>query len=310
VGDAEQGHKLLLRSPRTETDPWLVAAEIAVANMAGRPAEFVKVGRELLDRLPSLHTTELAASLATIELDAGQDRRARRLFEASLIEPNDNSLAQAEWASNQLQLPELETKLELVPSSYEAKALDYQSAGRPQEAVSQAALWLADEAFSSRAAAFGSYEASKAADFIRGADFARKGLIANPDDATLLNNLAFCLAKLGRVAEAESAISRIGAVDFDADPATIMATKGLIAFRSGDITEGTELYVEAIRSAKAQRRKMIAFIMFAAELMRVDPRTEGPEAVREVNEQVEKSPDTEARAWLKHLPRPSSLSAG
>jgi tetratricopeptide (TPR) repeat protein len=75
---------------------------------------------------------------------------------------------------------------------------------------------------------------------------------ANPDDPGILNNLAYCLLELGKIPEAESALARAKS-DPDKpglEPA-LKATKGLLAFRKGDLAEGRRLYLEAIEKAKA-----------------------------------------------------------
>ena len=49
------------------------------------------------ERFSPFSLTELRAGVGSVELLAGDRRRSRRLFEASLEDPNDNSLAQVEW---------------------------------------------------------------------------------------------------------------------------------------------------------------------------------------------------------------------
>jgi hypothetical protein len=86
-------------------DPWLLAAEVAVASVAGRRPMFVRQGRKVLEsgRLPALQTAKLASAIATLEMTAGDTRSARRLFRESLVDPTDNSLAQAGWGQAQCQ---------------------------------------------------------------------------------------------------------------------------------------------------------------------------------------------------------------
>ena len=44
----------------------------------------------------------LAGALATTEMQAGAAKRAHKLFRSALIDPKENSVAQAEWASSRL----------------------------------------------------------------------------------------------------------------------------------------------------------------------------------------------------------------
>ena len=43
--------------------------------------------------------SELASSIGTVELLYGSNKKSRELFKKSLISPNDNTLAQVEWAA-------------------------------------------------------------------------------------------------------------------------------------------------------------------------------------------------------------------
>jgi len=63
----------------------------------------------------------LASAVATIELISGSNKSAKSLFNLSLQAPNDNSLAQIEWASSRLKLDINEQALK-TPLSYEANA--------------------------------------------------------------------------------------------------------------------------------------------------------------------------------------------
>lgn len=98
--EAEAAHKLLAYHPRTAGDRWLMAAEIASAQIANRPPKFASKARDLLrpHRLSASHLSELAASVATLELESGANKSARRLLRLALEDPTENALAQVEWA--------------------------------------------------------------------------------------------------------------------------------------------------------------------------------------------------------------------
>ena len=46
----------------------------------------------------NLDVSELISELATLDLQSGRDKRSRQLFVRALVDPTENSLAQAEWA--------------------------------------------------------------------------------------------------------------------------------------------------------------------------------------------------------------------
>ena len=170
AGEHDRAHWLLMESPRTPHDPWLVATEIAVSDLAGQRPRLVKAGKRLL--LPGswspANLTELESSLGTLELGSGHTRRARDLFLQSLDSPNDNALAQAEAVGDAV--PRVRDRLrdvaEDVPRSYEAKSLAAAHRGDHAVAVQEAGSWLADQPFSTEPATFGSYQAAEIRDYV------------------------------------------------------------------------------------------------------------------------------------------------
>ena len=83
--------------------------------------------------------------------------------------------------------------------------------------------------------------------------FAEQGLIANPSDFTLCNNLAFALINLGNIQRGIEALSRASRLQIsDQDRVVFQATRGLLAFRTGDVAVGRQLYLDA----RSKARKM------------------------------------------------------
>ena len=73
--------------------------------------------------------------------------------------------------------------------------------------VTNCELWFRDEPFSARPAELGGFVACEfQQNFESGRRFAEAALIANPLNATLHNNLAFCAAGLGDFETAEAAL--------------------------------------------------------------------------------------------------------
>jgi hypothetical protein len=246
----------------------------------------------------------LASSLATLELANASDRRARKLFVSSLQAPNDNALAQAEWASDRVKIAGLDERLSNAPESYEAHALDAAAGGSLQQAVNSTLLWLADQPYSVEAAIFGSYQASKATQFHTAAHFAERGLIANPHHPVLLNNLAFAYAKQSRITEAQHAIDDLDrhhrAEDLSKRQRLFTtATRGLIALRQGDLENGTLLYLEVIDHAEDATTVAIALIMLVFEQARL-AETADTQLLRRAADSSRRA-GGEASGWLAHL---------
>jgi tetratricopeptide (TPR) repeat protein len=162
-----------------------------------------------------------------------------------------------------------------IPYSHEARALYSHSAADWLTAVDESELWLSDEPFASRPAVFGSFIAAEhLEDFERSERICREGLIASPNDATLVNNLAFALANQGRLIEAQTQLDAISTTA--AQPVIEIcrdATQGFIAFRSGDYSRGREYYQRAIEKAAASNMaslKVRASIHFAREELSIN----------------------------------------
>ena len=290
-GDLERAHDLIARARAAPGDPWLLAAEMAVASAAHRKPRFTKRARQTLagGSHPPAHLSEMASALATLELAAGKTRAAKRLFGVALRAPNDNTLAQAEWAaSGELRGWDVDLNRFVVPCNFEALASRDFYAGQWDASLGQALGWLHDQGFSTRPAAHASYLASSIfEDYPKAQEILECGLRANPTEPTLLNNLAYALAMSGRPLEAldvlrrvdRSAPSGIGAVP-------LIATWGLIQYKLGNPKEGRALYAQAIEKAKGNRRYRAAA---AINLAREEILLRSPVADQALKEAVQES---------------------
>lgn len=269
VGDFERAHDVLRSAPNLKQDPWLLASEIACAGVAARTSRLIKTGRALLvsGRWPDFETAELASSLGTLDLAAGDRRTARRLFSASLRDPNDNALAQAEWVARRTSIIDVDPELAVARKAYEAQAWKQYRSRDWRDAIAFCRLWLMDEPFSSRPAQMASYLALVTLpDFSAAERLALQGLVANPKDATLLNNLTVALANQGKLGEAHDTFERIGKSAHGEIPGTLFATEGLLAFRRGDLQKGRVLYQRSIEAfAKDPGRRALAALHLARE---------------------------------------------
>lgn len=253
----DAAHELLTRDPAVLADPWLAAAELATANLAGRTSQHTRRARLLVEDINGhapRHLAELASQVATAELRAGRHRHAKRLMATALREPTDNALAQAEWASaNGLNLDRADLDR---PRTYEAQALRHSHEGNWAAASNAGMEWLADQPFAHEAAQFTSYAASVGAeDWELAERAAEAGLVANPDDYLLRNNLIFALASQGRAEEAYAQLRLIPVASLDArERAVVMATQGLVLFRHSAPEQGRRSYEDAITALTQGRR--------------------------------------------------------
>lgn len=270
-------HNYLRKSPMTLIDPWLASAEISIATMRDRTSKFIKNGISLINskNISPFNFTELASSLGTIELLYGGTKKSRDFFQKALISPNDNSLAQIEWASTHDQQLDIDPSKFSVKMNYEALALDNYHNKDFKSAIDNAAKWFIDMPFSKRPIMFGSNLASTILkDQEKSLSFLKAGLLSHPNDPQLINNIAYALALDDKPQEAFEQLGKIRNED-EYDEITqicLTATKGLSYFRSGFSDVGRKLYLEAIektRQIQNQELNWLAILNYAREEIRL-----------------------------------------
>ena len=258
--DPEKAHDIIVRADRTTHDPWLLAAEIAIGSAAGRKPRFIKAARWMLTEghFSPIHISELASAVATLELGSGNVRKSKKLFGRSLLDPTENSIAQAAWASRQHNIAiRFNDQYLRLHNAFEAESWIFCQKGQWEQAVEQCKLWQFDQLFSSRPGVLGSYVSAIALeDYSTSERFADRGLMANPSNFTLLNNLAFARINLGNMEGAREALSRVDCLQLsDRDQAVLQATQGLLKFRTGNVARGRELYSDARSKAKKMQNE-------------------------------------------------------
>lgn len=256
-GNPEAAEWLLRRSPSTPTDPWLVSAEIAVSSIWGRPPRFVRQGRQILESadFTAFSTSELAASLGSLELENGRDKQAKRLMQAAMIDPTENAVAQAEWIERVGNVDTDHERHLNNPDSFEARAWAYYLQSEFDSALLEARHWLISEPFSSRPAMFASHIVTLVSeDLSEAVELMRRSHLANPGDAVVMNDLSYALALNDQVEEATEVFLAIDVVDLDVRSQIVnLATGGLLAFRLGAIELGRKRYQAALDRAQDLR---------------------------------------------------------
>ncbi len=299
LADPEQAARTLAYAGSVvREDPWLLATEIAAADLGERPSRNIRRGRELIERArhAPFAVSELTSALATIEMHAGDARRARKLFRTALVDPNENSVAQAEWASPRI--GDLELGEERLAQSAEARALRLAETPDVDATLGATWEWLNDQPFSTHPAIFGSYQASMYRRFEEGARIAREGLRANPRDAIILNNLAFCEASAGNTDAALWALGEVPRAS-EALP-SVIATRGLVSFRAGDPQTGRALYEQAIAAMSNPVDVLRARVMLTSEEMSAGLAPPDPWVAALIAE-VEEASDAQLVRWLGYL---------
>lgn len=269
VGDIELAHNIIRKSTLTTHDPWLLATEIALSTMRDQNSRFAKKGLHMLEsrEFDSFNITELASSLATLELKNLNLKKSKKLFKQSLIKPNDNSLAQAEWASQKERklIPVNPSQFEVI-NSFEAFARDFSEQKKWKESIEFSRRWFFDLPFSKMAVLFGNEIAfSKLKDDDQAVKIAKLGLLSHPNDAHLLNNIIYSLCRQNKTKEAETYFKQIKKEDIGAtndNGICLIATRGLYQFRIGNHDAGRELYLKARKMAQDMGNKYLGSLAF------------------------------------------------
>jgi tetratricopeptide (TPR) repeat protein len=249
----DYAHEVVRSKDITRRDPWLISAEIALAMVREKDSQFVKHGLQMLasNHFSPFSMTELASSLATLEFVDGSRTKSKRLFKVALRSPNDNSLAQVEWALARDHLFTLNQTDYEVKKNHEALALNSFSNESWQKTVEHAETWFLDMPFSKRPIMLGAHVASVMLDdYASAAKFSQAGLLSHPNDPQLLNNLAYALALANKPDKALAEIEKTRGQEIEPkSKICLTATEGLAYFRKGEIERGRNLYKEAIDSA-------------------------------------------------------------
>jgi tetratricopeptide (TPR) repeat protein len=275
AGDPEKAHDVVRLSAAVRRDPWLLAAEVALADSNGKSSKLIRDARQLVEskNYSQNHLSELASALATIEASSGNRRAAQKLIRLSLESATENATAQAAWLQRNFStLGGAEISIGL---SWEARAWTAELEGNWSVVVRESERWQSDEPFSSRPVLVGSHAAIMSEEFDRAIAILRFGLLSNPDDFGLRNNLAYSYAEKGMIAEAIEVLRPLRKDRLSPAQGLVLdATTGLMAFRSGDIFTGRTLYERAIATAERIRdpNETLARVHYILELVRVgDP---------------------------------------
>jgi tetratricopeptide (TPR) repeat protein len=277
-GDYDQALYYLKKSKSLKKDPWLISAHIATSSLMNRYSPLIKTGISLTssDQFSNFELTELSGSLGTLEFNAGSFKNAKRLFEKSMLSPNDNSLAQIEWiAKDDYRFKINLSEFDSVINPFEAYAIDKFEKGEWKEAFYNCLKWFSDTPFSKRPILLGCYLAgSLLYDVDAAITLCKIGLQANPHHVVLLNNIIYYSALAGKFEEIDHYFEQMNISTFEDlpenDKPVIQATAGLANFRRGIIDDGKKWYKLAILNSekiKNEYFKNSAILNYTRELI-------------------------------------------
>lgn len=264
--------KKLRKSTLTKKDPWLLSAEISLSTLRGRSSNLIKKGIQLINskNISPFSYSELASAIGTEELLSGSHKKSKQFFNHALISPNDNSLAQIEWASSKDNRIKVDSSSINIKMNHEALALENYQEGDYHLAVHNTTKWLKDMPFSKRPVMFGSNIATTILkDNEKSISILKTGLISHPNDPQIINNLAYAYALNNKPDVALDELSKLKETNYEkATQACLIATKGLAQFRKGHHELGRKNYLRAMEITKDINDKelnWIAILNYARE---------------------------------------------
>jgi tetratricopeptide (TPR) repeat protein len=306
IGEDDRAHAFIKGTSKVASDPWVMASEIATAQVAGAPStQLRKAHRALRSKVFNPRdVSELAGAVGGAELWTGNIKDARKLFRLALEHPNDNVLAQAITNQDFLGIDIDEQVLRRAPNGvFEGRALRALMLTDFEEAATLTDCWAEEEAFSSRPRTLQSFVLGALGAFERSLEAADKGLVADQKDLSLRGNRAYALAALNRLDEAEAELAIVEAhADENRRPFSL-ATRGMVALLRGHAEEGRRLYEESLadfhrKGQEAQYTDCLAFMARAVTVAGI----EGAAAVvARATERYRKHPSHAAAVILRQL---------
>jgi tetratricopeptide (TPR) repeat protein len=277
LGDPDEALFNLSRSQATTADPWLRSALFAVQAASGREATGWRKARTLLGdaSFSARDVSELAVQMGSMEYASGARRQAIRMLRQGAQSPTENAVAQIGWvARHRADFKHAELNVD-VSLSHEASAYAAYEGSAWEDAVAHCGAWRKVEPFSVRPAILATFIGCVSMEALEAAGtVGTYGLLANPRNKTLLNNLAAVKALQGRFDDARLILRKAKAANGDNDDDVVVtATEGLIDFREGNYEAGIKRYTAALDKAVEIKNRSLAFraiCYFSREVARVD----------------------------------------
>ncbi|MCC2978890.1 hypothetical protein [Sphingomonas sp. IC4-52] len=260
TSEPQRGLDLLWRSDAVRSDPWVQAAEVALADLVGRGPRYgsKKLASLLATDAIGISYSELSAGLASLEWKSGVKRsKVKKLLQKSIRSPTENALAQAVWLENESDISvSTDNLIANNGSAYEARSRANYEAGNYAGSSEAALHWLNDQPFSLDAARDYVFVTSvHLSQFSKSIEVAEAAARLHPRDFNLINGLLYSLVMDGRHQRAREARVKLRQIRSSGDQLPFLhAADGLLAFSDGNIEEGRQCYLRAMTSAREVKR--------------------------------------------------------
>jgi len=304
IGQEGRGHRLISSHPRTASDPWLMASEIALADLAQRESKFLKLGSRIVEdgkQFAPMHMTELSGAVAVQQLKDGRVKKARKSQMMALRKPNDNVIAQAIFQKTEFGVALDGPGLDLaIQNSNEALLLQHWSTGEANGAEVQARLWYEQEPFSSRPVQLLALLNIYKADYAAAQAWLKLGLKSDPNADELIINMAYLKVRIGKLDEAQQLLIKARRLSKKNEPFS-KATEGFICYVQKHFAHGDLLYKEAMEEfSKASNLEMMAYCgLFMALHAAEYDHPQANEHIALANDLIKKYPSADTNIFLR-----------
>ena len=284
IMDLDMAWHYISKANRRYDDPWLKATEINVAMIAEmQTPAFKRLLPKDAKGIDVFHFSELYESWGLLELNDGNNQKAKKQFKTAWTNPPESVVTHAEWViRNKLPALRENSTLEYAKSLEALTWVQYYNLNLTM-ALDAARQWQSEESYSRSPFVVGASIACSADIPDEGVEMANQGLKANPGDSKLLNNYCYSLLRAGRIPEAEDALKRWRMAESEGEEVFILATEGLLEFKKGNLGAGRTLYHKAMSlSKKNQDNYRFAKAYLNLALAEVEEST--PDAIKVVAE--------------------------
>lgn len=216
--------------------------------------------------------SETLEAIGTLEARRSALARAKRFFKRAWMDPTRAVIGHSQWVLRQ-HLPGLADDQKIdFDQSHEAMSWLKFSAFDISGAMARAEDWALEEPYSRAPYILGSSAACVEERYMDAIGIARRGLMSNPKDDVLLNNLAYAELRNGKVADGEIIFAPLRGSLGLKDNIAALGTYGLLLMMKGDIEGGAEQYrTAAKRASELGNRDLVLYanLNFAISMLDV-----------------------------------------
>jgi tetratricopeptide (TPR) repeat protein len=251
IGEFDMAWHYARRATQNSNDPMIKSLEVSLADRTKKNIARSKryVPKNLsYDEL--FHFSELIESYGMLELNSGNSNRAKKNFKQAWINPTENVITHSEWVLRN-RLPTLKESAKLnFSKSHEALSWLNFFDLKLDEALEKSKEWELEEPYSASPYILVSHIYSHIGKHSRAIRNAKEGLLTNPNNFMLKNNLCYALINNGELEEGEKVLNSINPKELGNEILFYHATKGLLEFKKGSIEIGRDFYLKTLKKCK------------------------------------------------------------